>query len=262
LWDLLFAVFLSAPGITFCSRHPQIRVSRALSIVAYLYYGKLIADGTPQAPWLPRCNLAGTYRFDHTARGNPCAALAPPSQAFAAPPFSGNTCTRSSTNILTSNPLRLLADKARGGEIAACSFARRRLRELTLNSVRHRCTRGFNPFRVSAPSFYKNACTCPRLWHPLFRPDHSLLRCFCWVFGIDTISAQINTSFTTPTRAAKSANCSTLMRNSDTLSPPCVRGTITTSPTPSFPVMPRSAQQNSVGIGQLLHQMSAQVLVC
>lgn len=65
LWDLLFE--LSGRGITFfVTTHYMDEVERC-SHVAYLYYGKLIADGTPLALRnLPDMTPPGTYRVEIT----------------------------------------------------------------------------------------------------------------------------------------------------------------------------------------------------
>src|SRR5262249_7484693 len=63
LWDLLFQ--LSGRGITFfVTRHYMDEAERC-SHLAYIYYGKLIADGTPDSlRALPEVTPAGTHRFE------------------------------------------------------------------------------------------------------------------------------------------------------------------------------------------------------
>ena len=66
LWDLLFE--LSAHGITFFVTTHYMDEAERCSHVAYIYYGKLIADGTPDSlRALPDVQPAGTYRVEITA---------------------------------------------------------------------------------------------------------------------------------------------------------------------------------------------------
>src|SRR5271168_4388636 len=65
LWDLLFD--LSGHGITFFVTTHYMDEAGRCSHVAYIYYGKLIADGTPATlRELPDVQPAGTYRVEIT----------------------------------------------------------------------------------------------------------------------------------------------------------------------------------------------------
>ena len=66
LWDLLFQ--LSGQGITFFVTTHYMDEAERCSHLAYIYYGELIADGTPDSlRALPEVNPAGTHRFEISA---------------------------------------------------------------------------------------------------------------------------------------------------------------------------------------------------
>jgi ABC-type multidrug transport system ATPase subunit len=73
LWDLLFE--LSGQGITFFVTTHYMDEAERCSHLAYIYYGNLIADGTPDTlRALPEITPAGTQRFE-ISTGNVTAAL-------------------------------------------------------------------------------------------------------------------------------------------------------------------------------------------
>jgi ABC-type multidrug transport system ATPase subunit len=66
LWDLIFE--LSGQGMTFFVTTHYMDEAERCSHVAYLYYGQLIADGTPESlSNLPQVNVKGTRRIAITA---------------------------------------------------------------------------------------------------------------------------------------------------------------------------------------------------
>jgi ABC-type multidrug transport system ATPase subunit len=66
LWDLLFQ--LSGLGITFFVTTHYMDEAERCSHLAYIYYGELIADGTPDSlRALPEVNPEGTHRFEISA---------------------------------------------------------------------------------------------------------------------------------------------------------------------------------------------------
>lgn len=66
LWDLLFQ--LSGQGITFFVTTHYMDEAERCSHLAYIYYGELIADGTPDSlRTLPEVNPEGMHRFEISA---------------------------------------------------------------------------------------------------------------------------------------------------------------------------------------------------
>ena len=103
LWDLLFQ--LSGRGITFFVTTHYMDEAERCSHLAYIYYGKLIADGTPDSlRALPEVTPAGTHRFEISA----------PAITTALRKASEMTIFRSAT--IFGRSIHALVDESVGGE--------------------------------------------------------------------------------------------------------------------------------------------------